>query len=100
MDKNKFYIASLLFELYNVKTLDKIIFNEKVANRLKVTNDLLERKAIYTALIWAKDNENFDFKSVLQNAPVTGHLSFSNSEIYGFLMKFKKFIEENNLLVE
>ncbi|SHE65786.1 hypothetical protein [Chryseobacterium takakiae] len=101
MDKNKFYIAGLLFELYHVKTLEEVIFNEKVVDKLMTRKALSDRKAIYKALTWAANNADFEFKSVLQNAPVVGELSFSNSEIYEYLAKFKKFMEnEKKLLTE
>ncbi len=99
-DKIKINLGALIFELYNVKSLDEIIFSKNIAEKLKKRKDLDSRKEIHNSLNWAKDNPNFDFESIMENSPVTGKLPFSNSEIYNYLMQFKIFMENNRLLIE
>jgi hypothetical protein len=95
----KSYLEIPIFSLYNFKQIDKIEFGDGDKEYLKNSYNLKERKAIHDSLNWAKNNPNFEFESIMENAPVVGKLPFSNSKIYEYLMRFKTFMEEDNGLL-
>lgn len=97
MDKT--YLQIPLFPLYNFESIIGIHFTNDDAEFLKNGYNLEERTKIHEALVWAKDNPDFKFESIMENAPVPGRLSFSNSDIYDYLMKFRMFMEENSSLL-
>ncbi|WP_447636832.1 hypothetical protein [Flavobacterium microcysteis] len=97
----KTYLQIPLFPLYNTESITSIKFTDGDEEVLKIGYTLKERKQIHQSLVWAKDNPDFEFESIMDNAPVVGKLSFSNAEIYTYLMKFKTFMEESkSLLIE
>lgn len=91
-----------LFYLYDVKSIDDIIFSNESSEYFKDTYNLKSRLDIYNALKWAEQNPSFKFESIMENAPVFGELKFSNEEVYQYLMSFKSFmeLEEYKLLTE
>ncbi len=91
-----------IFVLYNFQYLNDINFNVIESNAMKDRYNLEERSKIHEDLVWAENNPNYDFKSIMNDAPVVGKLSFSNKEIYNYLMDFKAFMEneEYGLLIE
>lgn len=99
MDKT--YLQIPMFPLYNTESIITITFTDDDAKFLKSGYTLEERKKIHEALVWAEDNPDFEFESIMENAPIAGELSFSNTDIYTYLMKFRIFMEEStSLLVE
>lgn len=99
MDKT--YLQIPIFPLYNAESIVSIRFSDDDAAFLESGYTLEERKQIHEALVWAKDNPDFEFESIMDKAPSVGKLSFSNADIYIYLMKFKTFMEESeSLLIE
>ncbi|MEL1244675.1 hypothetical protein AAEO56_10420 [Flavobacterium sp. DGU11] len=82
-----------VFVLFNFERIEDIEYKMADAEYLKDVSNLDERKRLYSALKWAEKNSNYDFKSIIKNAPVPGKLKFSNKEVYIFLLSFKKFME-------
>lgn len=82
-----------IWELYYVKELKEISFNDSTSENFKDQRSLFDRKKIYETLQWAEENPNYDFKEIMKNAPVPHKLEFSNKEVYEYLVKFKEFME-------
>ncbi|TXF79492.1 hypothetical protein [Chryseobacterium sp.] len=93
---DKYYLMIPIYELYSIQELDEVTFDRSVAEYLKDQRSLKDRKKIYSALEWAKENPNYDFKDIMKDAPVSHELSFSNSEISDYLMSFKTFMENKD----
>lgn len=76
---------------------EEYVFDEIIAERLKDTVKLEDRKKEYEALKWAKENPNFDFRTFCPEK-----ISFSKDEVYKGLMKMKAFyeVEEYELLTD
>lgn len=89
----KYYLMVPIWELYHIKELSEIVFGTLVSEYLKDMKSLEDRKNIYEALKWAKENPNFDFKGIMKDAPVSHKLKFSNKEVFIYLMDFKAFME-------
>ncbi|PKW20879.1 hypothetical protein [Flavobacterium lindanitolerans] len=97
----KTYLQIPIFPLYDVVSIISIKLTDDDAEFLKSGYTLAERKHIHEALVWAKDNPDFEFESIMDRAPIVGKLPFSNEEIYAYLMRFKTFMEESkSLLIE
>lgn len=92
----------LIWELYDLDSLDEATFTKDSSEYLKNTYNLEERKKMYKAFNWAEVNSSFHFESIMRNAPVIGKLKFSNEEAYQYLMRFKVFMENEkyNLLTD
>ncbi len=96
--KNTRYLMEPIWELYHIDSyedfqINNVSFNSKIADYLKKQYALDRRRNIYRSLEWAENNSTFNFKSVMDKAPVAGELPFSNEEIYSYLMQFKSFME-------
>lgn len=90
---NKNLVLKAMQILYNKKTLDEVpAFDHHFANHIKANLSLKSRKSTYKALEWAKENEEFDYKNLMEEL-LWRTLVFSNEEIYSFLMNFKSFME-------
>lgn len=89
----KYYLMIPIWELYQINELSEIVFGVSVSEYIKDIKSLEERKNIYEALKWAKENSNYDFKGIMKDAPVPHKLKFSNREVYKYLMDFKTFME-------
>lgn len=100
MDINNLMVP--MFALYNFQSVKDIEFKLDDAEYLKDFYNLDERKDIQQALVWAKENPNFDFKEIMKEAPTPHKLRFSNKEVFKYLMDFKTFMEneEYKLLLE
>ncbi|MDF2553820.1 MAG: uncharacterized protein K0R77_3095 [Chryseobacterium sp.] len=85
-----------IWALYNFKNISDIVLKIDDSEYLKNVYDLEQRKSIHSALKWAKENPNFDFKGIMEDAPVSHELTFSNLEIYNYLMSFKNFMENQD----
>ena len=99
---NKIDLMIPIWALYNFESIKDITFKIDDSEYLKNNYTLLERNNIYNSINWAKENPNFDFKSIMKEAPVSHKLKFSNKEIFKYLMNFKEFMEndEYNLLTD
>lgn len=82
-----------IWALYNFKNINEIALKVDDSEYLKNVYNLEQRKKIHSALKWAKENPNFDFKGIMKDASVSHELIFSNSEVYNYLMSFKDFLE-------
>ena len=82
-----------IFELYHIESMDQLVWNETVSEKLKDSRDKNDRTEIYNALVWSETNPEYDFKSIMNDAPTPGDLKFSNTEIYNYLLEFKVFME-------
>lgn len=100
MDINSLMIP--IFALYNFESIKNVELKLDDAEYLNNFYTLNERKNIEQALLWAKENPNFDFKGIMKEDPVAHKLKFSNKEIFKYLMAFKMFmeIEEYELLTD
>jgi len=98
----KAHLMTPLFTLYKVKSIDEIILNSDSSEKMKNIFDLERRKGLYNALQWAELNPDFEFESIMKDAPVQGAIGFSNQEVYEYLMKHKEYMEneEFNLLTD
>lgn len=93
------------FEYYEQDIEGNIVSEEFEINSseyFKDTYKLQARLDIFNTLLWAEQNPNFHFESIMKDAPVVGELKFSNEEVYQYLMSFKAFMkqEEYKLLIE
>lgn len=70
-----------------------IISKNDDSEYLKNVYDLEQRKSIHNVLKLVKENPSFDFKGIMEDAPAFHELTFSNLEIYNYLMSFKNFME-------
>ena len=93
---NKFYLMIPIFELYSIVEISEVVFNSSVSEYIKDQRGLEDRKKIFENLTWAKENPSFDFKSIMNDAPVSHKLQFSNKEVYTYLMSFKQFMENED----
>lgn len=93
--KNKNLLMIPIWLLYNAKSLDDIEYDEILSETLKEGYDLDSRKLIYKALEWAESKNEYDYKGIMENAPTSRELDYPNSEIYQFLVDFKKFMEKS-----
>ncbi|WP_417799887.1 hypothetical protein [Tenacibaculum sp.] len=82
-----------MWPLYNVSSVDDMIFDGNLSKYLKRGYDLSKRKLIFNVLEWAQDNSEYNFKEVMDNSPNPREIRFSNKEIFNHLMNFKKFME-------
>jgi len=55
-----------LWELYDLESLDEVIFNVKSSDYLKNGYNLDERKNMYESLKWAELNSDFQFESIMK----------------------------------
>ena len=85
-----------LFGLYDIDSLEEVKFTIESSNYIKNGYSLEIRKNIYDSLNWAKENPSFDFKSIMNDAPVPHKFKFSNKEVYKYLMSFKEFMENED----
>ncbi|MEP0263111.1 hypothetical protein [Dokdonia sp.] len=81
--------------LYNTESLEDITYDEVLSETLKDGYDLDSRKLIYKVLEWAESKTEYDYNGIMDNAPTSRKLDYSNSEIYQFLMDFKNFMEKS-----
>ncbi len=86
--------------LYNVESIDEIEFDLGLSNSIKNGYNLDERLNLFSALERAEQNPSYQFRDIMNKAPVSGGLKFGNSEIHNYLINFKTFMEneEFNLL--
>ena len=82
-----------IFGLYEINSLKEVFFSIDSSNYLKNGYNLQDRIKIYEDLKWAQDNPGYDFKGLMDDAPVPYKLKFSNKEIFKYLMDFKNFME-------
>ncbi|KQS94319.1 hypothetical protein [Chryseobacterium sp. Leaf394] len=59
-----------------------------MAERKKNIQNLAERKKQYSALVWAKNNPSFDFRTCWHE-----NIPFKKVEVFDLLMKLKEFYE-------
>lgn len=99
---NKIDLIRPISELYHIKSLDEVVFNQKVSEYLKDTYSLDERKNIHQAIVNVEQKPNHDFKDLMREVPKPQDLSFSNEEIFSYLLSFKTFMEneEFDLLID
>ena len=93
--ENKNLLMIPIWLLYNTKSLGDIKYDEVLSETLKNGYDLDSRKLIYKALEWIESKSEYDYKGIMDNAPTSRKLDYSNSEIYQFLMDFKIFMGKN-----
>lgn len=72
-------------------------FDEDVVEHVKDRASLEERKQEYEALVWAKENPEFDFRTCWHEK-----IPFSKKEVYDLLMRLQDFyeVEEYELLTD
>ncbi|SNR17728.1 hypothetical protein [Tenacibaculum jejuense] len=87
---NKNVLIIPLWLLYNVKSIDNVNFDTILVENMKEYN-IVDRQYLYSVI--NSIDKNYDFSSVLENIPNSKEISFSNDEIYIYLMKFKSFME-------
>ena len=77
--------------------LDDYKLNELIAERKKERQSLDSRKKEYEALVWAKENPNFDFRTCWHES-----IPFTKVAVFNLLMKMKAFyeVEEYKLLTD
>lgn len=85
-----------IFGMYEINSLEDAVFTIDSSEYLKDSNNLTDRKKIYESLVWAEQNPNYNFKSLMDNAPVVKEFAFSNEEIYSYLLLFKNFMEDES----
>lgn len=81
--------------------INDYVFNESIAERTKDVYNLDHRKKEYEALVWAKENPDFDFRTIIPDDP-NYKIPFSKKEVYDLLMRLKDFyeVEEYELLTD
>ncbi len=62
------------------KKLDDFVFNEIFAERKKNIQSLKDRKKQYNALVWAKENPDFDFRTCWHE-----NIPFTKLEVYNLM---------------
>lgn len=84
----------------NIK-VDDFKYNNLIAEKIKTLYSLEDRIKEYKGLIWASENPDFDFKSLIPDDEIYT-IKFSKKEVYNILVDFKKFYEtkEYNLLTD
>lgn len=77
--------------------LENFVFNKFMAERKKNIQNLVERKKQYNALVWAKNNSDFDFRTCWHES-----IPFKKVEVFQLLMKLKEFyeVDEYELLTD
>jgi hypothetical protein len=91
----KAHLMTPLFTLYKVKNINEIILDKDTSERMKNMLNLGIRKGIYNALQWVESNPDFEFESIMKEAPVQGSLNFSNEEVFEYLIKYKEYMEND-----
>jgi hypothetical protein len=101
------YLIEPIWELYHIDSKDEfqinnVDFNIKTAEYLKEQYSLDRRRNIYKSLQRAHNNQNYNFKSIMDEVPVVDVLNFTNEEIFNYLMQFKVFMvnDEFGLLIK
>lgn len=82
-----------MWPLYNVSSINDIVFDINLSEYIKRGYNLKKRKDIYESLVWANDNPNYNFVDIMQDAPSVRKIKFKKDEIYRHLLNFKSFME-------
>lgn len=79
------------------RKLSDYVFNDLIAERTKNIQSLNDRKKEYEALVWAKENPDFDFRTCWHES-----IPFTKAEVYNLIMKLKAFyeVDEYELLTD
>ncbi|CAL2091516.1 conserved protein of unknown function [Tenacibaculum sp. 190524A02b] len=93
MRRIKSHLMTPIFYLYDIEKIEQIDMNEIMSEKFKDIYEKSTRVEILKSLEWAEKNPSFHFESIMENAPVSGKLKFTNEEVYSYLMSFKSFME-------
>lgn len=80
---------------YSDSKLSDYMFDELMCERIKERVSLSDRKKEYEALVWAKQNPDFDFRTCWNEK-----IPFTKEELYSLIMKAFYQTEEYELLTD